>query len=227
MKPEDKCVQPLPLRERKKQRTQRALGDAALNLFSERGFEATTLDDIVDAVEVSKRTFFRYYASKEDVAIAAETELWSAYIERLKGRPFRGSALQTLRETLSETLQLMDEDWDVRFIRTRAVAAHAKSPVLYDHSELSSLRAQRRLVEVLEDKLGIDGREDVRLRMLGEFALAAWRCGAKNWVAGRGAGGRGYGGRETLMRRVEEAFAAIPASLKLSASVRSKVPPSR
>ncbi|MFC6487762.1 TetR/AcrR family transcriptional regulator [Nitratireductor sp. GCM10026969] len=220
MKLEDKCARPLPLRERKKQRTQRALADAALDIFSERGFEATTLDDIVDAVEVSKRTFFRYYASKEDVALAAETELWSAYIERLKEQAFRGSMLRTLREVLTETLQAMDEDWDMRFIRTRAVAAHARSSVLYDHSELTSLRAQRRLVEVLEYKIGIDGREDVRLRMLGEFALAAWRCGAKNWVAGRGKGGRGergHGGRETLICRVEEAFDAIPASLELSA----------
>ncbi|HZE34086.1 MAG TPA: hypothetical protein VE198_21965 [Actinoallomurus sp.] len=78
---------------------------------------------------------------------------------------------------------------------------------------------QERLVEVLETKLGIDSRHDVRLRLLGEFSLSAWRCGAKNWVAGRGGheGDDGTGGVTTLVRRVEEAFDAIPASLSLTA----------
>lgn len=70
---------------------------------------------------------------------------------------------------------------------------------------------------MLEARLGIDGREDVWLQMLAEFALSAWRCGARNWVAGRGEGSRGNGGRRTLIQRIEEAFDAIPASLCLSA----------
>lgn len=56
--------------------------------------------------------------------------------------------------------------------------------------------------------------------LLGEFALSAWRCGARNWVAGRGSDGydqrRGHGGTKILARRVEEAFDAIPAGLTLA-----------
>ncbi|MCE6995507.1 hypothetical protein LZG04_11935 [Saccharothrix sp. S26] len=82
---------------------------------------------------------------------------------------------------------------------------------------LTSLKATERLVEQLEAKLGVDGREDVRLRLLGEVCLGAWRCGAKNWVAGRGFGDRrGHGGITTLVRRVEEAFDALPTSLDLT-----------
>lgn len=221
----------LPLRERKKARTRRALADTALSLFLEKGFEGATLDELVDRVEVSKRTFFRYFTSKEDVAMAAETELWDAYIEGVEAQEhIRGNVLAFLRETLSMTLAAMEEGWEKRFIQTRAVAAHAASPVLYDHSELASLRAQRRLVEVLEKRLAIDGRRDVRLRMLGEFALSAWRCGARNWVASRGnvvdridlseahiPGRRNHAGRRTLIARVEEAFEAIPGGLALAA----------
>lgn len=216
--PDTKCAS-LPLRERKKRRTRRALVDAALQLFSKQGFAATTLDEIADQVEISKRTFFRYFASKEDIAIAAETELWDTYLDHLSASSMTGNLLCFLKEQLSQSLTEMEQDWDRRFLLTRKVVAHAEGSVLYDHSELASIKAQRKLVDLLGTKLGIDYREDVKYRLLGEFVLSAWRCGASNWVAGRGTGGNGiraYGGRSMLIRRVEEAFDAIPASLSLT-----------
>lgn len=205
----------LPLRERKKQRTRRELSEAALRLFLDRGFEQTTLDELVDAVEVSKRTFFRYFSSKETVALAAETELWDAYIADLSGRELRGPVLTVLRDALTATVAQMGDEWLRRFLATRGLIA--RTPPLRDRSDLSSLATQQRIVELLEARLGLDSRGDVRLRLLGEFALSAWRCAAKNWIRGpkRHSGARKVAG---LLHEVEAAFDAIPEAVAFVAA---------
>lgn len=223
------------LRERKKQRTRDALAEAATRLFTERGFEDTTLDELVEEVEVSKRTFFRYYASKEEVALAAELLMWDAFVAEVADRPIEGTVLTALRGILLDTLAGMPPDWDERFYACRRLAAHSRTSALRDHSMVRSFHVQLRLAEILGERLGIAVDADVRLRLLGEFSLSAWRCAAKEWVMGREPGQSGApamdatpdpldyaaavrvrGGRARLLKRVEEAFDAIPASLALS-----------
>ncbi|MBT2415035.1 TetR family transcriptional regulator [Streptomyces sp. ISL-12] len=206
----------LPLRERKKQRTFRSLADVALTRFTERGFDEVTLDELVDEVEISKRTFFRYYSSKESVALAAEAELWIAYVDEFTATDLHGDVLTALRTALTTAITGMDEDWPRRFLATRRLAAGHSG--LRRHSLVMASHHQEQIVEQLEAKLGRDGREDIRLRLLGEIAFGAYRVGAKNWTAGRGkgAGQRGKGGRATLAARVSEAFDTIPDAITLT-----------
>src|SRR5580693_320999 len=75
------------LRERKRQQTRERLTRMAMALFLERGFEATTLDDIAAAADISRRSFFHYFASKEDVVFAWHEETTAALIAAVEARP--------------------------------------------------------------------------------------------------------------------------------------------
>ncbi|MEU3527931.1 TetR/AcrR family transcriptional regulator [Streptomyces sp. NPDC038707] len=201
----------LPLRERKKLRTRRALAETALRLFTERGYDATTLDDLCDAVEVSKRTFFRTYRSKEDVALAADSELWSAYVDRVAAVRLDGPLLEALRAALDATLDAMDPDWDRRFLATRELAEAV--PVLRSHSLGYCQDTTQAIVETLAGRSGAD---EMRLRLTVEIFVAAWHTVCLHWTA-RG----GQGDREGLTGIIEQTFALIPDALTCTAGTPS------
>jgi AcrR family transcriptional regulator len=93
--------QPRPgLRERKKAKTRTAIQEHALRLFAERGYEATTVEQIADAAEVSPSTFFRYFPTKEDVVMhdALDPLLLAAW----EGQPADLSPIGALRATMRQ-----------------------------------------------------------------------------------------------------------------------------
>src|SRR4051794_17316358 len=90
------------LRERKKQRTRDALVRAALELFTTRGYDGTTVDDIADAVEVSQRTFFRYFANKEEAALALTEMTVAQFVASVRARPPHEAPVEALRQAVLE-----------------------------------------------------------------------------------------------------------------------------
>jgi len=191
--------QTLPLRERKKLRTRRALTETALAMFAERGFEATTLDALVDAVEVSKRTFFRHFRSKEDVALTAVKKLWATFLDILAERAIDGPLFDGLRDVLIEAIERMDDDWFRQFEATLRLIE--SSPALNGYS-------LRHCAEVRDEVVARLGRGDpLEIRLLVEITIATWRCAHAEW--------RGRSGRAELATLVHRAFAAAPRSLAL------------
>ena len=200
----------LPLRERKKLRTRRALADAALRMFSENGFGATRLEDLAEEAEVSKSTFFRFFPAKEAVAIEAEAELWSAYLAALAGRELSGPVLGELHRALADAAAGLDPGWDGRFVATRRLVAAEPALLAYVEHYRSGVKNQ--VVACLADKLRLDP-EDLRLNVLAELAVTAFSVSGRHWVRHGG-----QGGRPALLAGLDEAIKAIPASLDLTAN---------
>jgi len=75
------------LRDRKKDETRQALREAAHRLFAEKGFSQTTIDDITEAADVSRRTFFRYFGSKDDLLRVDIADLLPVMLAALRARP--------------------------------------------------------------------------------------------------------------------------------------------
>lgn len=192
---------PVTLRERKKMRTRQALVDTAISMFSERGFDATPLDALLDEVEVSRRTFFRNFRSKEDVALTAVIELWSAYLDCLDSAEKTGPFVDTFRDTMLVTLDRMDEDWCRRFPATLRLIE--QSPSLNGHSLRHCSEIQTEIVHRLGDQHRLE------LRLLIEFCVATWRCALDEWLPSCTPG--------ELPECVRRAFAAMEDSLRLRA----------
>src|ERR1700716_1359464 len=92
------------LRERKKQKTRDTIIKVALDLFAERGYEQTTIAEIADAAEVSPRTIFAYFPSKEDIVFCQLPEAQARLGQALRERPDGATALDVLRDFIAASL---------------------------------------------------------------------------------------------------------------------------
>jgi AcrR family transcriptional regulator len=95
---------PIGLRERKKLQTRQALLAAATSLFEARGYEHVTVAEIADAANISVKTFFTYFRSKEDLAFADDRRLLEQILEAVRSRAEGTSPADAVGELLVELL---------------------------------------------------------------------------------------------------------------------------
>ncbi|MEU1229843.1 TetR/AcrR family transcriptional regulator [Streptomyces sp. NPDC005828] len=203
----------LPLRERKKLRTRQTLIDTALDLFGAHGFDGVTLDGLCEAAEVSKRTFFRYFDSKEDVAMAPTQDLWTAFLDVLETCPADGRRLLALFEdALAEAVDRMPADgWAERVLAARRLAA--LTPSTDAHGLAFCDRTTRSALAVVERRFplpGPDGRLHARLAL--DLLVVLFHRTLDAWVAQP----TGHT-PDDLVRRLRTTAAELPSALTATA----------
>lgn len=96
------------LRELKKQQTRRTISDIAWRLFRERGFDAVTVDEIADAAQVSKKTIFNYFPTKEDLVFQHAENREEGLIRAVRRVGPELSLIDSFRELFLESLERVD-----------------------------------------------------------------------------------------------------------------------
>lgn len=172
--PADDGAGPTGLRERKKHRTRTALADAAVDLFYAKGYEAVTIDELAAAVDVSPRTFFRYFAGKEDAVLSRGAELDDLVVDELAARPVDESPLTALRAAVLGMLRAATADAGVgRFLRTQHLINN--TPALLAGNLRRTVATEARLTAEIARRHGVDPAADLRPRILVGVVYAALR----------------------------------------------------
>jgi len=207
---------PPSLRERKKLATRRLLRRAALELVAERGLANVTVEDIAEAADVSPRTFFNYFPSKEAVLFGGYEERAAALRERVATRSPGRPAIDVLRAVMAEDAEEMvgelrslggkPADWisRVKMARTdpQVRAAHAAQMA----------RLERALTEGLAVRLGADPETDPYPGVLAAAAAGVVRSCMAFWA--------GSGGGVQLGQLIDQAFQALGAGLPENSDLR-------
>jgi AcrR family transcriptional regulator len=137
------------LRERKKQDTRAALRDAALHLTAARGLDAVTVEDIAEAADVSTRTFFNYFPSKEDAVIGLESAGMDLLIEALHARPADEEPLWTLQAVLRGLAEQISQNREVHLLRRQVVT---DNPRLLPYQVSAFVEFERVLGTALQER---------------------------------------------------------------------------
>lgn len=186
----------LGLRERKKLKTRRAIRAAAFRLFTEQGYEGTTIDQIAADADVSPSTFFRYFPTKEDLVI---TDDYDPLLESaLRARPAEESLVESVRHAMVEPLrEVIAVEHDDMLLRMRILL---DNPLVSARNQAEMHRTQDMLIDVFCERSG-RSPEDLELRVQIAAFLAATTETVLYWAR--------RGGQEDIITLLEQALDAV------------------
>jgi AcrR family transcriptional regulator len=205
------------LRERKKLATRRSLRRIALALVAERGFSHVTVEDIAEAAEVSPRTFFNYFPTKEAALFGMDPDRITALRERVVHSAPGEPALTALRQIMaSDALTVADEISDLGgepadWLR-RMKGAHT-DPHLRAARAAQMAMVERAITEGLAERLGTDPERDPYPGLLAATAAGVFRASISFWA--------GSGGTVPLEHLIDQAFRALADGLPERCELRN------
>jgi TetR/AcrR family transcriptional regulator, regulator of mycofactocin system len=157
------------LRERKKQQTRQAIHEAAMRLFADRGFEATTIADIAAAADVSPRTFFAYFASKEEAVFVKFEPAFEDFDRALRDRPEGTTALEALRTWIATAAGHYMGDMEYERLQLKL---RRESPAVAACDLQNMRKFEQRLAEAVGEDLD-EPADALRPRLVAAAAVAA------------------------------------------------------
>ena len=143
------------LRERKKQRTRAAIMDAALELFTTRGFEAVTTAEVARAAEVSEATLFNYFRTKEDLVYDRLETFWTGLFEAIERRGEQSIVDAVESFVLAGRLAKRTPEERKRLVAIAHMIAN--SPALRARERASYDHAAERLAEIIGRTTSVGG----------------------------------------------------------------------
>src|SRR4051812_7290336 len=170
------------LRERKKLKTREALEQAALELFERQGFDGTTVEEIVEACDVSPRTFFRYFPTKEALLLSDADEKCQLLVTGLLQRPAGESPLRSIRESLVENLASLEHDRPRMLLQSRIMAESPSLRTYKIERQQSWEEAIFQALRTRESAVPGSAHSTFELRLIASTAIAALRAAVETWL---------------------------------------------
>jgi AcrR family transcriptional regulator len=155
------------LRERKKQKTRDTISKVALELFDERGYEQTTIAEIAEAAEVSPRTIFAYFPSKEDIVFCDLPDTEERLAQALRERPEEATALDALRDFIAASLLNPERN----HLRRKRVLASNESLKRAERAHFAGF--EQLMTEAIAEDLRA-GPDDIRPQIVAAALIAAF-----------------------------------------------------
>ncbi|MEU9997574.1 TetR family transcriptional regulator [Streptomyces sp. NPDC050848] len=195
----------LTLAQRKRQLVSNELTEAALQLLAVKGFDAVTVDEIVATAGVSKRTFFRYFASKEDVVVQFLADMGTGIRAELAARPAEEPPSVALRHAMAVPLDACTDHPEHAERALRVVRLILGTPALHARFLERRLRWSDDLAAELTVRLRLDATTDLYPDLAAGAALTAFDITLQRWSAGDGS--------DDPTALIERAFALLAPAL--------------
>lgn len=170
-------------RDRRRTKLAAQIERIALSLFVKRGISAVTVDEIADAADISRRTFFRYFASKEDLLLGDRQRYDDSLARTLAKEQPSPSAVRTLRDILVEMSREVEAEADVARLRLELFRKYPE--------EMNGAFEQQRawnstFTEMVAERMGLDHSHDMRPALIVGVMMSAGNVALHNWFV-RGA----------------------------------------
>ncbi|MFC6020853.1 TetR family transcriptional regulator [Plantactinospora solaniradicis] len=173
---------PPGLRERTRNAMRAEIAATAVDLFISRGFERTTVDEVVAATGVARRTFFRYFDTKEDLVLGYLADMGDLICGALAARPAAESVWEALRRAMDDAKRVFVSDPERLMAIFRLCG---ETPSLRARHAEKIGRWHGGITEELGRRMGVDPAVDLRPATFAAAALGALDAVGAAWSGGR------------------------------------------